>query len=235
MQVVCCSLAFVRTWYAKRSTVELSFTTSSQPPIRSRVPTAQGKQGKGEKNPCQGKHREFGDFAKTQGILVAQVGNSLILKVKDILAWTFPFISRSWKGLPVQFCVCNSKKSCKLAQGKCAVGQGKNRENTGNLKIQIEWVPWRSKPQAKIAIYLQRVSGALGKHVWSGGHWGSLRKSYKTLCRWRHRHWQPYWWLAKYYKIVFTRVKIERNQSKLYHNIDLILLYELWYSENMWI
>ena len=36
-----------------------------------------------KKNPCQGKHREFGNFAKTQGILFAQVVNSLILKVKD--------------------------------------------------------------------------------------------------------------------------------------------------------
>ena len=32
---------------------------------------------------CQGKHREFGNFAKTQGILFAQVVNSLILNVKD--------------------------------------------------------------------------------------------------------------------------------------------------------
>ena len=35
------------------------------------------------KIPCQGKHREFRNFAKTQGILSAQVVNSLILKVKD--------------------------------------------------------------------------------------------------------------------------------------------------------
>ena len=34
--------------------------------------------------PCQGKHREFGNFAKIQGIWFAQVVNSLILKVKDI-------------------------------------------------------------------------------------------------------------------------------------------------------
>ena len=48
--------------------------------------------------PCQGKHREFGNFVKTQGkhrefcqntgktqgILLAQVVNALILKVKDI-------------------------------------------------------------------------------------------------------------------------------------------------------
>ena len=46
----------------------------------SRVPMAQGKQ---RKWPCQGKQREFGNFAKTQGTFVAQVVNSLILKVKD--------------------------------------------------------------------------------------------------------------------------------------------------------
>ena len=48
--------------------------------------------------PCQGKHKEFGNFVKTQGkhrefylntgktqgILLAQVVNVLILKVKDI-------------------------------------------------------------------------------------------------------------------------------------------------------
>ena len=34
--------------------------------------------------PCQGKHREFRNFGKTQGISFAQVVNSLILKVKDI-------------------------------------------------------------------------------------------------------------------------------------------------------
>ena len=51
-----------------------------------RVPTAQGKHGKliKKKFACQGKHREFGNFAKTQGILFAQVVNSLILKVTDI-------------------------------------------------------------------------------------------------------------------------------------------------------
>ena len=33
---------------------------------------------------CHGKHREFENFAKTQGVWLAQVVNSLILKVKDI-------------------------------------------------------------------------------------------------------------------------------------------------------
>ena len=44
-----------------------------------------GKAGKmAKKNPCQGKHREFGNFAKTQGIWFAQVVSSLFLMVKDI-------------------------------------------------------------------------------------------------------------------------------------------------------
>ena len=61
----------------------------------SRVPTAQGKQGKWQtKFPVRentgnlemlSKHREFClNTGKTQGILLAQVVNVLILKVKDI-------------------------------------------------------------------------------------------------------------------------------------------------------
>ena len=71
------------------------------------------------------KHREFClNTGKTQGILLAQVINVLILKVKDIAkvaAKKNPFFSRSWIGLSSQFCVCNSHKLCKLAQGKFAV------------------------------------------------------------------------------------------------------------------
>ena len=45
-----------------------------------------GKTGKMAKRiPCQGKHREFGNIAKTQGIWFSHFVNSLILKVKDIL------------------------------------------------------------------------------------------------------------------------------------------------------
>ena len=43
-----------------------------------------GKTGKIGKKNCQGKHKEFGNFAKTQGIWFAQVVNFLILKVKGI-------------------------------------------------------------------------------------------------------------------------------------------------------
>ena len=53
-----------------------------------RVPTAQGKQGKWQKTgnlEILSKRREnTGNFLKTQGILLAQVVNVLILKVKDI-------------------------------------------------------------------------------------------------------------------------------------------------------
>ena len=75
------------------------------------------------------------DTGKTRGILLAQVVNVLILKVKD--SAKNPFFSRSWIGLSSQFCVCNTHKLCKLTQGKFAVGQGKHRENTGNLKIKF--------------------------------------------------------------------------------------------------
>ena len=32
-----------------------------------------------------------------------------------------------------QFCVCNSHKLCKLAQGKLAIGQGKHRESESKM------------------------------------------------------------------------------------------------------
>ena len=48
-----------------------------------------------QKNPCQGKYREFGNFAKTQGIWFAQLVTSLVLKEKDIsiIAAIFVFLS----------------------------------------------------------------------------------------------------------------------------------------------
>ena len=58
-----------------------------------RVPTAQGKQRKwSQKNPCQGKHREYGNFAKTQGILFVQVVNSLILRIQDFVIFAVTFL-----------------------------------------------------------------------------------------------------------------------------------------------
>ena len=48
-------------------------------------PHCTGETGKmAQKIPHQGKHREFRNFAKTQGISFAPVMNSLILKIQDI-------------------------------------------------------------------------------------------------------------------------------------------------------
>ena len=86
-----------------------------------KVPTAQEKPENGQKNPCQGKLREFGNFAKTQGIWFAQVVNSLIPKVKIFLFLLRKFLKVSDLLLKVdksarsQFSVCH--KSHKLAQG----------------------------------------------------------------------------------------------------------------------
>ena len=104
-------------------------------------------------NPCQGEHREFHNFVKTQGKRREFCLNTEFCKLSckcsdskskgycDSCRKKIHFFSRSWIGLPSQFCVCNTHKLCKLAQGKFAVRQGKYRENTGNLKIQFEWVP----------------------------------------------------------------------------------------------
>ena len=105
-----------------------------------RVPTAQGKQGKWKnKNPCQGKHREFGNFAKTQGILFAQVVNSLILKVKDIAIFAakisicFPEAEWVYQHGFVYVIVTNyvnwHRENLQL-----------DKENTGKTQ-GIEWVP----------------------------------------------------------------------------------------------
>ena len=57
-----------------------------------RVPTAQGGREKDpSKYSSQGQHREYGIyvFAKTQGIMYAQIANILILKIKAIFAARF--------------------------------------------------------------------------------------------------------------------------------------------------
>ena len=62
-------------------------------------------------------NREFENFAKTQGIWSAQVENSLILNVKDILIFVTKISKKNGSliSLPSQFCVCYSHKSHKLA------------------------------------------------------------------------------------------------------------------------
>ena len=69
----------------------------------------------------------------------------------------FPFF-KSWTSQPSQFCArCNSHKSCKLAQGKFVVGQGLNRENTGNLKMQFDRVPGIKKHRECAGVNLRSV------------------------------------------------------------------------------
>ena len=45
-----------------------------------------------------------------------------------------------------------------MAQGKFAVGQGNNKENTGNLKMQFEWVPVEEYDASRVYIKLYDVS-----------------------------------------------------------------------------
>ena len=88
--------------------------------------------------PRHRENRENGEMnslsGKTQGIwkFCQNTGKH---RVKDIaiVAAKISIFSISWIGLPSQFCVCNTHKLCKLAQGKLVVGQGKHRE--------FEWVP----------------------------------------------------------------------------------------------
>ena len=108
-----------------------------------------------KKNPCQGKHREVGNIAKTQGIWFSHFVNSLILKVRDILIFPAKICLVSLN----KFCICNSHKSHKLPQGKFAVGQGKHREFE---KCNLSGYPDRhnnpthSDSQVKV-IYYQRI------------------------------------------------------------------------------
>ena len=85
-----------------------------------RVATAPRKQEKlFKKNPVR-ETREFENFAKTQGLLIALVVNSLILDNQDIaiFAKKFSIFQKSDSHI-------NCHKFLKLAQGKYLVGQGK--------------------------------------------------------------------------------------------------------------
>ena len=72
-----------------------------------------------QKIPCKGKHGEFGNFAKIQGIWFAQAVKSLIQMVKDISKVRVRFVYVNWHRENLAF----------------------DRENSGNLKMPFEWVP----------------------------------------------------------------------------------------------
>ena len=75
---------------------------------------------------CTAKTGNFEILPKHR-ILFAQVINSPILKVKDIARENIRSFFRSWICEPSQFCVCNSHKSRRLAQGKICRYTGKNQ------------------------------------------------------------------------------------------------------------
>ena len=76
-------------------------------------------------------------FQHTTGNLgMLLVSSSL---TKDIAKFAVKFPENFIEHMSTQFCVLNSIKSLKLAQGKYLVRQRKNRENTGNLKVAFDW------------------------------------------------------------------------------------------------
>ena len=97
-----------------------------------RVPTAQGKWPK--KIPVRentgnleilSKHREnTGNFVSSK----CKCSDSKSKGYCNSCSKKILFFSRSWIGLPSQFCVCNTHKLCELAQGKFVVRQGKHME-----------------------------------------------------------------------------------------------------------
>ena len=119
--------------------------------VEHRVPTAQGKQGKQGKwlkeipvRENTGNLEILPKHRENTGNLVCsscKFPDSKGIRYCKICRENLPIFFSSLISLPSQFCVCKNQKPRKLSQGKFAVGQGKNRENTGNLKMQFEWVP----------------------------------------------------------------------------------------------
>ena len=104
-------------------------------------------------------NREFENFAKTQGIWFAQVVNSLMTKVKDIVI----FAAKNSIFFPEAGQVCQVKFVYEIVTN---YGNWHreilrlDRENTGNLKIQFEWVPWYGVLMSVIL----KVKKALGRN-----------------------------------------------------------------------
>ena len=81
----------------------------------------------GQKDSLSGKTQGILKYCQNTGNFVCSSCKFTDAKCKGYLLRKCPFVSRSWTGLPSQFCACNSHKLCKLAQGKFAVGQGKTQ------------------------------------------------------------------------------------------------------------
>ena len=101
---------------------------------------------------------------------------------------------RRWIHLPSQFCVCDGHKSHELTQGKFAVGQRNNRENTGNLEIQFEWGPFPVNIQGcDISTHTPALSHLIGILQVVGTEYGvRYSKSLVLNKNTRHSSWQIY-------------------------------------------
>ena len=123
-----------------------------------------------KKNPWQGKHREFGNFVKTQGISFAQVVNFLILKLKDIVIFAAKnsiFFLKAGLVCQVSFVYILVTNYVNWHRENLRL----DRENTGNLRIQFEWVP--CKRYGKLMIGVEGINHGMIKveGVWVDG-WG---------------------------------------------------------------
>ena len=112
-----------------------------------RVPTAQRKQGKWHRKfPVReniGNLEILSTHRENTGNLVCsscKFPDSKGKRYLNICHENFQYFL-SWTSLPSQFRVCDSHRSRILAKRKCVVRQRINRKNTGNLKMQFEWVP----------------------------------------------------------------------------------------------
>ena len=80
---------------------------------------------------------------RKHGIFCAQIGNSLILKIRDIAISLIQnrdiaIFAAQFNFDPSLFCICNSHKSLILAQGRFVVGQGIPRFEWGPC-IGVAW------------------------------------------------------------------------------------------------
>ena len=116
-----------------------------------------GKTGKMAKEiPCQGKHREFGNFAKTQGIeeFCQNTGNFVCSSCKfpyskgsryfNNCCENFHLFSEAGKDYKVSFVYVIVTNHVNWHRENLCSDREKNKENTGNLKMQFERVPCSS-------------------------------------------------------------------------------------------
>ena len=119
--------------------------------IKAGYPLHRENRENGQRNSLSGKAQGIWKFCqnvgKTQGILFAQVVNSLILKVRDTAIFAakistfFPEVGQVCQVSFVYVIVTNDVNWHR-------VNLRLDRENTGNLKIQFEWVPCQ-RPDAQ--------------------------------------------------------------------------------------